>query len=99
LGVKTQLPAPLVSGAVAIAHHVRPDLARRAVFGDLFEEVVMSVEEEAQPPGEIVDSKAALQCPVDVLDAVAQGKRKFLLSGGPRFANVIPANGNGIEAW
>ena len=32
-----------------LRHHLVPDLARRAVLGDLFEKVVVRVEEERQP--------------------------------------------------
>ena len=47
--------------------------------------------------GEIVDVHAAAHAPFDVFDAVAQGERQFLNGGGAGFANVIAADGDGIE--
>ena len=63
LRVGAQLPAALVLGAVAIAHGLGPDLARGAILGDLLEEIVVRVEEEAEPRREAVDGAARARAP------------------------------------
>ena len=49
--------------AVGLAQLARPDPARRAVLGDLLEEVDVRVEEEAQARREVVDVEAARRPP------------------------------------
>ena len=47
----------------ALFHHLIPDLARGAVLGDLLEEVVMGIEEEAEARAEVVDIESAAAAP------------------------------------
>src|SRR5258708_38561678 len=98
LRVSAQLPTALVLGAETVAHRFRPDFAGRAVLGDLFEEIAMRVEKEAEPRCETVDRQASFERPIDVLDTVAQGERKFLDRGRAGLANMITADRNRIEA-
>ena len=49
LGVEAQLQRARIGGAEALAHEPRPQPAGGAELGDLFEEVVVRVEEERQP--------------------------------------------------
>ena len=79
-------------------HHLAPDLAGGAIFGDLLEEIVVRVEEEAESRAEIVDIESAPLRPLHVLDAVVQGERQFLQRGRTGLANVIAADRNGVEA-
>ena len=62
LRVEAQLPRPLVLRAEAVAHHLRPDLARGAELGDLLEEVAVRVEEERDARREVVDVEARRRC-------------------------------------
>ncbi len=88
----------VVLRAEAVFHQAIPDLARGAVFGDLFEEIVVRVEEEAEARSEVVDVEAAAARPLDVFDAVVDGERQFLQRGRSGFANVVAADGDGVEA-
>ena len=49
--------------AEGLAQLARPDAPRRAVLGDLLEEVDLGVEEERQARREVVDVEAALRPP------------------------------------
>ena len=82
LGVEPQLQAPLVGGAVAVAHPTGPDAAGGPELADLLEEVVVAVEEEAQAGGEVVDVKASRRGRLHVCEAVGQGEGQLV--GGRR---------------
>ena len=84
--------------AEALRHYPIPDLACGAILRNLLEEIVMRVEEEAEPRGEIVDGQATPQRPLDVLDAVIKRESQLLQRGRSCFANVVAGNRNGIEA-
>jgi len=78
LRVETHQASAVVFRAEAIFHQAIPDLARGAVLGDLFKEVVVRVKEEAETRAEVVDVKSAPTRPFDVFDAVVDGEREFL---------------------
>ena len=61
LRVRAELHALGLLRAEALLHEPRPDAARRAELGDLLEEVVVDVEEEAEARRELVDVEAALE--------------------------------------
>ena len=82
----------------AVFHQPIPDLPRRAVLGDLFEEVVVRVEEEAQARPELVDVQPAPPRPLHVLDAVINRERQLLQRSRAGLANVIAADRNRVEA-
>ena len=96
LTVEAQLPRPLAPGVKAIAYRVRPDLARRAVLGDLLEEVAVRVEEERDPRHEVVDVEPRVDAPLHVLEAVAQRERELLQRRRACFAYVIAAHRNRV---
>src|SRR5271168_3517635 len=96
--METHQAGAVVFCAKAIFHQAVPDLARGAVFGDLFEEIVMRIEKEAEAWSEIVNVKAATARPLDIFDTVVNGECEFLQSGGSGFANVVAADGDGVEA-
>ena len=58
----------------------------------------MRVEEEAEARAELVDIEAAAARPLHVLDAVVNGEGQFLQRGGAGFADVVAADGDGVEA-
>src|SRR5205814_2092597 len=98
LRVEAQFEAALAARAVTVAHHMGPDLAGGAVLGDLFEEIAVRVEEEAEAGRELVNCEPAFERPIHIFDAVAQGEGELLHGGGTSFPNVITADGNGIES-
>ncbi len=91
-------PGAGVFCAEAVFGQAIPDFARGAVLGDLFKEIVVRVEEETQPRAELVDVEAAAAGPLHVLDAVIDGEGQFLQGRGSGFADVVTADGNGVEA-
>ena len=80
----------------ALGHHLVPDFPGGAVLGDLFEEIVVRVEEEREPRRKLVDVQARAPGPLDVLDAVVQRERQLLQRRRARFANVISADRNRV---
>ena len=90
--MEAQLPRRLVLRPVPVAHRLGPEHAGRPVLGDLLEQVVVGVEEEAQPRGEVVDSHAAGQALVDVVEAVGQGEGQLLHGGRAGLADVVAAD-------
>ena len=97
LRVEAHEPGALVLRAEAVLHQPIPDFARRAILGNLFEEIVVRVEEEAQARTELVHIEPAAARPLDVLDAVIDRERQFLQRGRTGLANVISADRNGVE--
>src|ERR1700687_2445384 len=98
LRVETHQAGAIVFRAEAILHQAIPDFARGTVFGDLFEKIVVRVEKKAEARAEVVDVKAAAERPLDVFNAVIDGESEFLQRGRSRFANVIAADRDGVEA-
>ncbi len=57
----------------------------------------MSVEEEGKLRAEFVELEATLQSTFDIFHAIAKGEGQFLDGGGAGFADVIAADGDGVE--
>ena len=96
LGVETEHPGARILRAEAIAHDAGPDAAGGAKLGDLFEKIVMRVEEEGEARGEAVDVEARVDGSLDVGDAVGQCEGDFLRGGRSRFAHVVAGDGDGV---
>ena len=96
--MKAHQPGALVLGAETGLHYLTPNLPGGAVLGDLFEKIVVRVEEEAQARTELVHVEAAAPRPFDIFDTVVEREREFLQGGRAGLANVISADGNGVEA-
>src|ERR1700678_1871801 len=98
LRVKAHQSGTIALRAKAIFHEPIPDLPRGAVLGDLFEKVVVRVEEEAKTRSKIIDVESSTLSPFDIFDSVVNGESQFLQRGRSRLANVIAADGNRIES-
>jgi len=72
LSMEPQRPGARIFRFVTLDHGFVPDAASGAVFGDLFEEIVVRVEEKRKLRNEGVDVHAAAHAPFDVLEAIAQ---------------------------
>src|SRR5579862_7250968 len=96
--MKAHKSRAVVLRAKAVFHQPIPDFSCGAILRDLFEEVIVGVEEEAEARSEVVDIKTAAARPFDVLDTVIDGESQFLKCGRTSFADVISGNGNRIEA-
>ena len=96
--VEAHQPRPLVLRAEVVSHYLSPNLASRAVFGNLLKEIVVRVEEKAESRTEIVHFESAPPSPLHILHSVVQRERQFLQCRRSGLANVISADGNGVEA-
>src|SRR5216684_4786086 len=65
LRVRAKSQASLVIGPEAITHHFGPDGAGRAELRDLFKEITVRIEEEAQPWREAIHRQATFDGPLD----------------------------------
>src|SRR5262245_5240522 len=77
-------------------HLARPQTARRAIFGYLFEEVVMGVEEERKSGSEIVYLQSRFDGRAHISQPVVQSKGELLNRSGASFADMIAADANGV---
>src|SRR5262245_54179608 len=80
-------------------HLARPKTARGAIFGDFFEEVVMSVEEERKSGSEIVYVQSRFNSRLHIGQPIVQSERQLLNRGGSGFADMIAADADGMVAW
>jgi len=96
LRVEAQQLAGFLLRAVALGHQLVPDAARRPELGDLFEEVVVRVPEEAEPRRERIDIEAGRDGGIDVRDAVGDGERDLLHRRAAGFADVVAADADGV---
>ncbi len=81
-------------GVVVLAHPGSPEVAGRAILGDLFKEVNVGVKKEREPRGNYVDVEPALSRQLHVGKSVGQREGQFLDRGGAGFTDVIAGNGN-----
>jgi hypothetical protein len=54
LGVEAEFEATLVLRFEALLHYLRPHPPGRPILGDLLKEIIVGVEEEREPRGELV---------------------------------------------
>src|SRR5689334_8407676 len=78
------------------AHLTRPDATCSAVFGNLFEEVVMSIEEEGKAWREFIYIHTAGDAPTHILQSIAERESQFLHGSRTRLTDMISGNGNRI---
>ena len=95
--MKSQLQGSGIARSETLVHDLGPNPPRRAELGDLFEELVVRVEEEAEPRREFVYCEPAPQGPFDIGDTSAEGVGEFLRGRGARFADVVAADRDWIE--
>ena len=98
LRVEPHQPRLRVLGAERLAQLARPDPPRRAVLGDLLEEVDVRVEEEAQPRRERVDVEPARDLLLDVGEAVLEREGQLLRRGRARLADVVAGDADRVPA-
>ena len=89
LGMEAQHPGTRTLSPEVLAHNSGPHTPGSSKLGDLFQEIVMRVEEERNPGGELVDVKTRVNRRLYLGDAIAQSEGDFLHGGGSRLAHVI----------
>src|SRR6266849_9287737 len=97
--MKSHQSSAVVLRSEAVFHQPIPDLAGGTIFGDFFEEIVVSVEEEAEARPEIIHIKAATSGPLHIFDAVINRECQLLKRGRAGFADVVARYRDGVEAW
>src|SRR5215471_8279418 len=95
--MEAQSPRARISGFVALDHCLVPNAAGSAVLGDLLKEIVMRVEEKGKLRRELIDIQPSAHAPFNVFQSVAQRECQLLDGGRSCLANVIAADGNGVE--
>ena len=92
LRMEAQQPRTRILCLERFAHLACPDAACGAIFGDLFEEVVVCVEEEGKTRREVIHIHAAGDAPAHVFKPIAERECQFLRGGGACFTDVIPGD-------
>ena len=82
--------------AEAVAHDGGVDTARGAKLGDLFQKVIMRVEEEESRGAKESTIEPRSDRGFDIGDGVGESERELLHGGRAGFANVIAADGDGV---
>ena len=98
LGVEAEGPGARVLRPEALPHDPRPETPRRPELGRLLQEIALGREEEGETGGELVHVQAPHDGRLDVGDGVGQGEGHLLHRRGPRLADVVAADGDGIPA-
>src|SRR5207237_8920610 len=90
--MKAHLHYAFIHGPESIAHDSSPNATCRTILCYLFEEVVVSVEEEGYPRYESLEIQSGAHAPINVLDSITQREREFLQRRRAGLANVISTN-------
>src|SRR5215217_9192057 len=98
LGVEAELEAPLVAGAETVTHYGGPHSPRGPVFGHLLKQVVVGVEEEREPRGELVHLQPGVDRGLHVGYGVRKGESELLHGSRARLPDVVTAYGDGVPA-
>src|SRR5205085_693505 len=85
-----------VARVEALAHDARPKPPRGAELRNLFEKVVVRVEEEGETRRELVNLETGSERRLDVCDGVGERKRHLLHGGRACLAYVVAADGNRV---
>ena len=83
-------------GLEPLSHDPGPEAASRAKLGDLFQKVVVGIEEEGQRACKLVNPKARPQSATDVFDPVGQRESHLLNRGGSGLPDVVATDRNRI---
>src|SRR5213596_3371894 len=79
-------------------HLARPQTARGAILGDLFEEVVVGVEKERKFGSKLVYLQSRLDGRTHIGQSVVQSKGQLLNRSGVGFLDMVVVDVNGVIA-
>ena len=96
LCVRAQHHRARIFRAVLLLEQARPEAPDRAVLGDLFEEVVVGVEDPADAGGEFVDREAAFKGRVHIGTGVGEAEADLLGGRAARIADVVSAHADRV---
>ena len=86
-----------VVDAESVVHDAGPESTGSTEFPDLFEEIIVTVEEEGHPGGGDSRVQARVLGGLEVGDPIPQGVGDLLNGGATSFAHMVARNRNGIE--
>src|SRR5262245_12734074 len=87
-----------VAGLKSFRHNPRPQSACGPKLCDLFQKLIMRIEEECYARGELIDVEPAVNGRLHVSDRISESKGDFLRGGRTGFANVITGDRYGVPA-
>ena len=96
LGVETEEGGLRVLGPEPFGHQLGPHPPGGPILGDLLEQVVVGVPEEAEPGGEGVDVETGGQGGLHVGDAVGDGEGDLLHRRRSGLSDVVAGDGDGV---
>ena len=96
LDVKAHHQGARITCTETIAHEGSVQPPRSAILCDLFQKIVVRVEEEGKARSKFIHLQTCPKCRLDVGDGVRQSEGHFLRRSGAGFANVIAADGNSV---
>ena len=79
-----------------LLHNLCPYAAGSTELGNLLQNVVVSVPEEGQTAGKIIDVQAGLDSSLAVCNTISNGKCDFLGSSGTSLTDMVAGDGNSI---
>ena len=82
-----------------LCHELGPEQTGGTELGDLHEEVLANIKEEAQPSSEFVDIEAFGQRRSHVFDAIGECVRQLNIKRRPRFLDVITRDRDRVKSW
>ena len=78
LGMETEHHGLGIGGLEPVFHDFCPHAPRRAEFGDFFEKIIVSIEEETQSRAKFIHIQSGVQCRLHIGNTVRQCKCHFL---------------------
>src|SRR4030042_1557270 len=94
--METQHHRARVFGLESVLNDLSPETSCRSELCCLFEEMIVSGEEEGKPACKLIYIHAGINSRFYVLDAVSQRERDFLSGGRTCLPNMIAADANCI---
>src|SRR5437667_10544736 len=82
----------------SIPHDPSPQSASSAEFRDLFQKLIVRVEEESYARGELIYFQPTVDCRLHIGDCVRKRERNLLRRGRAGFTNVITGNRNRVPS-
>jgi len=98
LCMEAHAPRSGVLCAKSLAHDPRPEPSGCSELGHLFQQVVVGVEEEAQPVCKVIYFQPCVYGCLDIGDGVGQGEGHLLHCRRACFADVVAADADGVPS-
>src|SRR5881409_3921346 len=94
--MKTQHQRTWISRVKALAHDASPETTRGAILGNLFQQIIVRIEEERKSRRKVVYFQTGLHGRFDISNSISERECHLLDRGRAGFANVIAADRNRV---